>query len=384
MGNANIATGFSSNPAGEEAIKEASSQIKSTLFLPRVKLCFVFFTPGYNPWRIKETLEITLRPEHTFGFQAPYLIYEDKIVDKGVIVGAFALEKLWVADIFLENSNDAMVESTFRKTFMKLKMRKECVIASFAPAIEINQYLKGIRRATGSALKIFGAGFLKKYGVKNFQITSQKVDEGAINIVLGGGISASFERIGGFIPVGKTFKITKASSERNLILEIDNKPATWVYKKYLENQFDIFRRASFGKIYPIGIKEGGDYRIVSVVEFLEGDALLCLGKVTEGMEGKIMVATPSSLLSYTRDHLLRTQHMYRNVDAVIVFSSLTRKKILLKDAGEEISLIKEFLGKETKVIGIYSDYQVVPDTNIGEFVAEDGRLNLIILTYGNH
>jgi len=375
-----IGIGFSENPASEEAIKEISLRIKSNLN-KSISLAIVFFTPHYKPLTLKETLHITLRPENIFGLQAPLVIFEGRVIKRGVVVCCFSLNGSNLKEILLKESNVEQIESILRKALVAIGEKKEFILCCLSPRVNIHNHLRGFELSLGRGFKIFGGGFIKKYGIKNFQIANNIIDEGASSIILGRPLVADSEKISGFLPVGKTFKITKAAPLRNVILEINNKPASLIYKKYLEEKFETFKKTSLGSLYPIGIKDNGHYRIINVLDFLEDDSLFCIGEMKEGQEGKLMMATSVSLLEAVKQTATRIR-FEKDYDLAIVINSFIRRKILGPEADKEIEMIKTILGNRIKIIGFYSDYQIFLDKNIAEFTVENNNLCIVLLKYG--
>jgi hypothetical protein len=73
-----------SEKRGEEAAKELSLRIKS-VFPKAVKDVFLFFTPQYNPQDALKTINFTLKPRRVIGMQSPFLNFEDKILEEGMM-----------------------------------------------------------------------------------------------------------------------------------------------------------------------------------------------------------------------------------------------------------------------------------------------------------
>ncbi len=69
---------------GEEAAKEISLEIKSA-FSQTANFLFVLFTPDYHPPDLLKTFNLVLKSPALFGIKAPFLIYKDRIIKKGVV-----------------------------------------------------------------------------------------------------------------------------------------------------------------------------------------------------------------------------------------------------------------------------------------------------------
>ncbi|MFH1768639.1 MAG: FIST C-terminal domain-containing protein [Candidatus Omnitrophota bacterium] len=375
-----VAVAASINPSGVEAIKEITSKVKLTTKNKPVYLVLVFFTPDYNPYSIKETIDITLRPEKIFGIQSPMVICQDKVLKKGVVLCCLASDNLSATDIFLEGGSCEEMESLLRKSLLSIKKGEKIVISVLGPQTNPHNYIRTAELSLGRNTKVFGAGFIKKYGAKNFQINNTTVDEGTGNLLLSGPFTAVYEKTGGFLPLGGTFTITKVSPEKNVISEIDDKPAAHIYKKYLENKFDLFQRTSLVSFYPIGIKENNEYKLVNVIDFLGDDSLICLGDIKEGAEAKIMMANSATMAESFRK-FSRQIEKRRGWNMAIIINSVMRRNILKQESEKEVKEIKRILGEKTDVIGFYSDYNIFPGENTGKFSIENNHLCMVSLKY---
>lgn len=377
MENNCIAIGFSENSASEEAVKEVSLQIKSVLKNTPIELLIIFFTPNYKPNRLKETISITLRPKTTFGLQSPFVLAEERILNQGIVVCCFSNLKMSCHHIETDNESLDAFESSLRKSAMNLQSKKDLSFFSIPPNIDPNKYLAPLTMAFGKRFKMFGAGFSKKYGIKNFHISNEKISENSGNVILGANLQVDHKKISGFYPIGKSFTITKILPERNVILEINNQPASDIYKHYFGDKFETFKKSALGAVYPIGIKKNSSYRIINVLDFLGEYALLCSGTLEENAQAQLMVATPHSLLDSVNLSVLNTEKNY--YDLAIVINSLSRKRILKLEAYKEMLSLKSMLGGKTKIIGLYCDYHIFPDDKLEEFVIDNNHLCVILL-----
>jgi len=378
----NIAIAFSDSTSPVDAIKQLSVDIKSSIPTKNIDLALFFFTPHYNPRTLKEVLDITMHPKNIFAIQSPLISFQDKIVKKGIVMCCFAFDKLNLKEVFIKARDIDSSESILRKSLMTMGHPRQFSFISLPPLVNTNKYLRSAELTFGRGFKIFGPGFTKTYGTKNFQIINNIIDEGIGNMVLGGPLKIELKKINGFLPLGKTFTITKAIPERNVIMKINGKPASLIYKQYLEDKFDTFKRSSLGSAYPIGIRVGKEYKIVCITEFLNDGSLVCIGDLRGAKEGKIMMATPASLLEKVKEEAEKIKAS-GEYDVVIVINSLTRRKILGLEANKEIALLKSILGEKTNIIGLYSDYQMFPEKEMGKVSIENNHLCMVLLKHGN-
>ncbi len=383
MGKEKLAIAFSQNYDTDSAIKMISRNIKSSLGTQPISLALLFFTPRYQPMFIKETLSITLKSENIFAIQSPLLIFQNKIIKRGIVCCCLTKNNISVKSSFIKKTDVTDVEFLFKKNIISLKEKQRFLISSLGPQINVYNYLRGLSLAVGRNFNVFGAGFLKKYGIKNFLVVNNTIEEGLGSIILGGKFNIDNIKVGGFIPLGKKFTITKVALEKNRIIEIDKKPAGLIYKKYLGDKFDLFKKTSMCSFYPIGIKNNGNYNLIHIIDILRDDSLFCIGNIKEKTEAHIMIATQETLLKEVKNAVRYIKNDF-DYDVAIIFNSLARRKILKNNADKEIQNLKGILGEKTKVIGLYCDYQIFPSDYIKEFTIGNYFLSMILLKYGDY
>lgn len=358
----------------EEAVKEISLKIK-LLFPKQIKCLIILYTPQYHPANILKTVRLTLKPNQIVGIQSPLLIFEGSIISKGIVACCLNKESLDMKSSFLA-SRQIKDTSTVLNTFFKELRGKKYHFFSFVSAnIELLSYLKEMKSSLGKIFNFSGAGYTKRYSSYNTYILDNNINDYSVNFAIKG-TQIDFVRLEGFTTLGKSFKITKISPERNILMEIDNQPAVNIYRYYLEEKFDTFIKNRLFTFYPLGIKSDGTLRLIKVLESLEDGSLLCLGELKEKTDGNIMFLNTDSLLKKTQNMLLP----FTNEEGGLVFivNSLSRKKILIESAEEEIKTIKKILGDKFKILGIFSDYYLFSDYEKGDINAETGNILLTI------
>ena len=374
-----IAIAYSVNKAGDSATKEISRGIKSVTKAKPISLCLLFFTPHYNPSIVKEVLDITLRSKNTFAVQAPIVIFQNKVLKRGMVCCCISDSNLQIRSVFTEDNDALNTERLFRKNTANIIGGKRVLLSAISPKINVHRYLRGLELALGRNINTLSAGFIKKYGSNNFQVLNDAVGEGQSSIIAVGNIEANNEHIEGYIPLGRKFTITKAAPDENRIIEIDKKPAALIYKKYLGDKFSFFKRTDFCSFYPIGIKVKTGYKIIQVLDLLDDDSLLCLGNIENNSEANIMLSSPQYMMRTLEKSAMEIKHRYSDGIA-IVFNSMLRRRILKSDADREINSLKYILGRSIKMIGLYSDYQIISGGYMQEFSIGSYYLSMMLLS----
>lgn len=359
---------------GEEAIKEVSLKIKR-VFPKKINYLILLFTPGYTPAQIIKTINFTLKPKKLFCLQAPWLIFEGASVSQGIVACCINKENLYSHEALLEEKKSGEIESFLRSSFKSIRKKDYFFLSFISPSINPSNYLNSLRLSLGEAVNSLGIGYTKRLGHHNYQIVNDQINEGLTNIALKG-LDVQFLRLSGYVPLGRPFKITKAIPSQNLIVEIDHQPATKIYRHYAEDKYEIFMKRKLFNLYPLGIKKNDSIHLINIIECLQDGSLVYTGEVKEGSDAHIMLLDTSSLLNDIKDKLFSFQQKKQGL--VFVVNSLIRKKILQDFANDEIRFIKQSLGKDLKVIGVYSDYCLSADQVKGCVDIETGNLLLTL------
>jgi len=361
---------------GEDAARELSMRIK-TLCGAGVKYLLVFFTAHNHPITLMQSLKRTINPKFLWGLEAPILIFEDKAAVKGVLAIAINGDDVVLRPVFTKSDAWESVESVFRKELKDFSGEKSFLFSSLPVGANFANYRRGINMALGKNTNAIGAGYMKRFAQKQYVIMDDKIDEGSFSLV-GKNIPLETVRMGGFVPLGKPFVVTKSLPDHSLIIEINNKPAAEMYKFYFEDKFESFKKYRYFSFYPIGIREGPKLRLVSVIDILNDGSLVCLGSIKEGSRANFTILHQPSLFQSIK---ARLEPIRKHGEGfVFMINSLMRKKILMDSYSEEIRAIKTHLGDKFKVSGIYADYTIYPDKQLMEIGMETG--NLLISLWG--
>lgn len=358
----------------KDAIKEISLRIKS-IFPKTIKYILLFFTPHYKSAGFFETIDLTLKPQMILGIQAPLLIFDDRVIEKGVIGCCLNKPETILKEIFINNDEPQNIEQSLRIALQKFRHDKQFIFSFLSSQINPAAHLKGLTRTFGNAFNIYGAGFTKKYAEKNYQIFNKTVTEGSLNVV-GKGLEITSIKIDGFLPLGKPFMITRVIKDQNVIMEINKKPAIDFYKNYFEEKFDILKNNNLFGLYPLGIKQGKETHLINVIKCLEDGSLLCVGEVKENVYAHLMLLHPQSLFQSLENKLTNLKNDGEGL--IFMVNSLPRKKILQEYAQQEIYAINQILKDKFKIIGIYSDYSFFSDKEIRKINIETGHLLITV------
>lgn len=359
----------------DEAPKELSYKLKS--FSPRnTKTIILFFTPQYPALTILKTLAFTLKPQHIIGIQAPCVICEDHSTEKGIVACCINDTSFSCDTITAAHANPHEIETTFQPHLKHIIAEKPSLYTFIPSSLDVFNYMRGLELALGKMYHITGVGHTARYAYKQYHLINNTVLEGALNLFIKE-TDITHTRINGFVPLGKPFTVTKVIPKKGIIMEINGKPAAYIYRHYLEEKYDTFKRTRVFPFYPLGFKDAlGQWHLMPVLDILEDDSLYCIGTVKERMTGHVMLLHPH-LLHESLSAALAPIRRKKN-GLVCMINSNIRRRILRDEAPQEIRLIKSKLGDTFNVFGCYSDYYFIPNKTEMEMELSSGDILLSV------
>ena len=156
----------------------------------------------------------------------------------------------------------------------------------------------------------------------------------------------------GWVGIGKEKLVTKAS--KNIVYEIDNKPAVEFYKSYLK--IESIDMPQTGIEYPLEVQmRGGQvvYRAVLDIDESNG-SLVFAGHVEEKSKVRISAPQGKDIMKYV-DESIRKAIKERddfNADLALIFPCCSRKQVLGAFAKDEIDIA--YKASNCPLVGFYA------------------------------
>jgi hypothetical protein len=164
----------------------------------------------------------------------------------------------------------------------------------------------------------------------------------------------------GWKEFGPERKVTK--SDKNVVYEIDYKPALDIYVSYLgELSKDL---PSSGLRFPLSIK-ANELGVSAVRTLLgvdrEAKSLIFAGDIPQGSLCKLMKTDVDSLIDASAELAseLAAEAADKNTLCLIV-SCVGRRLVMAQIAEEELDAIQNILGQDTTIFGFYSYGEIAP------------------------
>ncbi|MGZ8262460.1 MAG: FIST signal transduction protein [Methylotenera sp.] len=205
---------------------------------------------------------------------------------------------------------------------------------------------------------------------KTVQLFNETISDGlVIAIGLYGNHLVAATGVGrGWKPYGPPRKVTK--SEKNVVLELDGKPALPLYRMYI-GEHSAKGLPGSGLKFPFAIIEEGKRDIEKIRTLLAVDSinnsLTFAGNVDEGETVRFCQSTHDRLVEGAGDaaHLVADHTNTNQTGLAVCVSCVGRKGVMAEQVVDEVKLVQQILGAQTALTGFYSYGEFAPrhDTN---------------------
>jgi len=380
MGKIDIVYGFSKNINAEEAVREASVQIRSKAAISKIEFCLVFFNlPLDEAGKLSYNIKRILSPHTIVGFSFPLLIVEQELFKRGIIIIGFS--GIEVTSGVFSQREDILGES--EKLILRIerqaKSKRREFFLSFSELdfSSVLDFLKGIERGLGINFPFLGLLSCRehtRYG-STLLFNENVFNYGALGTLFFDNVDIFFEINSGFRPLGKGGSIT--TFYKNVVKAINHKPAVNFYKDYFGEKVirspDYFSRVT--QRYPLGFRvEGCPEYIVAKPVKLNPDGSLILMKDVLSEEIKLMIPIRDTLISSLEKTAQTCKSRVRKPKIAIFFESFFRYKFLGVYYYRQLKILKDVLGDVPLVGGVsfYSMGLLNPlKIELGHFICEN-------------
>lgn len=355
------------------AAEEATRSAKINMYNKNFGLAIVFSTIDLACASLLKTINISLEERvPIIGCSSAAIISNQGIFKHGLAVmllsfpGDVYFNTAHVRDIKAKTSFNAGLELGEKLLFnFKNISRNLGIIFSDGLLKEGSNFIYGLQERLGRSFPMMGASasdnirFLKTYVYFN----QEALSDSAAGIVWGGKLNFGLGIKHGWKPLGKPHTITK--SEGNVVYEIDGDSPVKMYEEYFACELSQLQKELkyISILYPIGIYLHGEeeYILRNILSIKEDGSLIFQGNVSQGSQIRLMIGTKESALAATQQAILQAKkNLTTKVDFVLVFDSISRYILLRREARKELEIIKDAVGKNTPIIGLYTYGEQAP------------------------
>ncbi len=226
-----------------------------------------------------------------------------------------------------------------------------------------SQLTEGMNAATQDNLLITGAlcGDAARFE-KTLSSYNENPKPGEIVAIglYGESLEVSFSINGGWTPFGPERIVTK--SDKNILYELDDKPALDLYKKYLGEKSNELPGAAL--LYPLKVKatENTHSIVRTILNINEDDnSMILAGDIIQGAKVQLMMTNVDNIVNASEIAAIHASETRKEKpELAILVSCIGRKLVLDQRVEEEIEEVVEVVGNTTTVCGLYSYGEIAP------------------------
>jgi len=356
-----------------QATKEAVNQASTNIHTDKIDLAVVFSSIEFAHTGVLKTIGSLLGSVPIIGCSSLAIISNQGVFKRGLIIMLLRLSEgvyfnvAYVKEIEKKSATAAGEELGEKLLYGFKDIRRDInVVFSDGLIQDGSGLISGLQERLGASFPLVGASasdnlsFQKTYLYFNQEV----LNDAACSMLWGGKLNFGLGTKHGWKPLGKPRYITK--SKGNVVDEIDNAPAVKIYEEYFNKDIsglkkDLKRISIF---YPIGIYLPGEeeYLIRNILSIEGSGSLIFQGNVPQDSQIRLMIGTKESCLAATQQAVEEVKKglLGRSLNFVLVFDSASRYMLLGRQAGQELEILKEGLGKDTPIIGIYTYGEQAP------------------------
>ncbi len=317
----------------------------------------------------------------TFGEISPNGVHDDSIQ-----ITAIQWQKVIqrVVQAKVAKMEDSFETGAKLSREIKADNLKTVIVISDGLNVNGSELLKGFQSVLGDVPMIGGLAGDGGAFVKTLQIFNDNISSNMVIAVglYGDSLVLSSGALGGWKPYGPPRKITK--SIKNVVYEMDNRPALPLYRMYIGEAFARGLPAS-GLKFPLAVIEEGKREVEKIRTLLAFDpsenSLTFAGNVEEGETVRLcqtnhdrLVDGAGAAANLVLDGL--GEQKTNQTGLALCVSCVGRKGVMAEQVVDEVKLVQQILGPQTSVAGFYSYGEIAPRPNTTDSVLHNQTMTI--------
>jgi hypothetical protein len=301
----------------------------------------------------------------SFGCSTSGEIFDTNVFTDSITVSAIKFSKTTLSyfDIDIDDSKNSKVIGEKLIQHIPSKGLRHVLVLSDGLNINGSELVEGMRKSNPVNVNITGglAGdgdkFQETFIINNKgEVLKSKV--GAVAFY-GDSLEIGFGSYGGWDVFGMERHVTK--SERNILYEIDGKPALELYKSFLGEQAKNLPASAL--LFPLSVRTSPDQppvvrTILSIDEAHQ--SLTFAGDIPQGSYARLMKANNDRLIHGAHQAAVEASGTSNQPLFAVLISCVGRRLILKQIVEEEVEAVKDVLPKGSTLAGFYSYGEISP------------------------
>lgn len=368
-----IGIGLSTEKDPTQAAQEATKEALKNMHAENISLAVLFSSIEFAHSEASKTISALLGSVPIVGSSSLGIISSKGIFRHGLAIMLLSLPKDiyfntgCVKEISAKSATTAGEELGERLIYGFKNIHRDLgVIFSDGLMRDGSGFLYGLQEKLGTSFPLAGGSASDNLAFKKTYLyfNNEAFSDAACGILWGGKLNFGLGIKHGWKPLGKPRYVTKSAG--NTVYEIDGVAAVTVYKDYFACELAKLREELklISILYPIGIHLAGEdeYLLRNLVSIEDNGALVFQSNIPQGSSIRLMIGTKESCLAATRQALeeMKQGLSGRKINFLFVFDSVSRYILLGRQAHKELEIIKEEVGQDTPIIGIYTYGEQAP------------------------
>ncbi len=267
---------------------------------------------------------------------------------------------------------------------LKADSLRTVIVISDGLNVNGSELLKGFQSVLGEIPIVGGLAGDGGAFVKTLQLYNDTVSDNLVIAVglYGPALITASGALGGWKPYGPPRTVTK--SEKNVVFEMDGKPALPLYRMYIGEAFSKGLPGT-GLKFPLAVIEEGKRDVEKIRTLLaidtKNNSLTFAGNVEEGETVRLcqtnhdrLVDGAGAAANLVMDGL--SANKTNQTGLALCVSCVGRKGVMAELVGDEIKLVQQILGPQTSLTGFYSYGELAPRPNTTDSVLHNQTMTI--------
>lgn len=361
--------------------------LPSTSPLPSANLVLVFGSvKRFSEGKLQGFLKSRYPSAQLVGCTTSGEISAAGVFDDSIQITAIQWEKTIqrVAQTKMSGMQNSFEAAASLAKQLKADTLRTVLVISDGLNVNGSELLKGFQSVLGNIPIVGGLAGDGGAFVKTLQLYNETISDNQVIAVglYGNALITSSGALGGWKPYGPPRKVTK--SEKNVVYEMDDKPALPLYRMYIGEAFSRGLPGT-GLKFPLAVIEEGKRDVEKIRTLLaidsKANSLTFAGNVEVGETVRLCQTNHDRLVEGAGNaaHLVMeglSASKTNQAGLALLVSCVGRKGVMAENVGDEVKLVQQILGPQTSVTGFYSYGELAPRPNTTDSVLHNQTMTI--------
>ena len=348
----------------QQSLQQNETALEQCTFVPNVILLFV--SPGYgDPQSLIDTLHHKYPTANIAGCSTSGEIIDTNVDDNTVVINALKFERTRhrLESIQLTEEVDSREAGRRLTEILAADDLRHVLVLSDGLLVNGADLVEGLTESVSNKVSITGG--LAGDGIDfndTFTIQDNKILRGSVLGIglYGNDLQVNYSSLGGWDSFGIERKVTR--SDKNVLYELDGKPALDLYKSFLGPHADELPGSAL--LFPLSLRvnESEDPLVRTILTVNEEEnSMTFAGNIPQGSYVRLMKANVDRLINGAEGSAnIAKNSMKEEAEFAVLISCVGRRLVLKQNVEEEVEAVREVLGEKPFITGFYSYGELAP------------------------